>query len=977
MASAVTASPSDLAEYVQNLSLINGDTHRDAQEEVQGSVLGKENESRGEAPSVSASNGTLDIQADIATAQSEIATIRNVLFQLEEQRHSGIVQSADSQDKSQRAIIEIDDRLESISRLIQRVEVSVTAQQQTGPESGRNGHDGKVDEDGASGDDDDDDDDDDFALPGLVMPKENHSTGYERFEQLALDWARIQAEVDSFKKEVVDDKYTSHFNSASQQAEDLMQSLEKAITVCQGFITDQRVRDITELDEDQRQERLSQLVAVRKAFRTKHSYYSPACEQTFAGFERSLRDRATSHGVLLRRFAELKARWQDIRQRSSKIEKELKSIELQLTTGEENDALPPAHPQLPTTPRHSMGSASTSTTPTLPNKNRMRAVSAHTTTASSKRFSHLPAVPPLPSSARAGAPAKPLRSPQRLVSQERDVAAPASGMRASPSSSSLLPGSAPMAASRHGRSISTSASPIPGMFGSRDQHQDLAEGARDPFRSPSRPRASDTAASPQKRFAHTLSSNPPSSFRMRATSVAPSQTTYGYAQSGTELDASGSVRPASALGGSPSSLAKMRAAERSPRKSGADLGDESMDGPIAAAPHSRPGSATGNYSFSASYRPPSSATTHVDPQLRSARRQSRLPVLAVPGSVEPSTPARPGSAMSQTSASAHPQSGRPSSRFGNYGASRSTMQTPEPQIAARVQRLSVYSRPSNGMPSSSVSGATTPRRSLASSTPSRPPTTRSNPRSTASSVLSPGRSSLGGEGRLPGSVGGRTTPLSASALAKVPHAGPLSALSPNQGANGGPPSNSSSSVNNFRLSRQFAAPPSTTPSRNAYPSGHGPISSGGAATPTASEGGHSALSGFAPFGGGGSRRDSSMSSTANTTTAGSSSYRSNPLDALDVEVSMITNALGVPLTRIDPPLPKGFVTETGPGKEVRCRYAFGGSQPMTTKLLELHKPASAAVATAAGAVNKQRKVLVKVPGKGFLDLELWLLSSFD
>lgn len=98
-------------------------------------------------------------------------------------------------------------------------------------------------------------------------------------------------------------------------------------------------------------------------------------------------------------------------------------------------------------------------------------------------------------------------------------------------------------------------------------------------------------------------------------------------------------------------------------------------------------------------------------------------------------------------------------------------------------------------------------------------------------------------------------------------------------------------------------------------------------------------------------------------------YRPNPLDALDVAVSTVTNALGVPLTRVDPHLPRGVKTETGPGKEVRCRYSFGGGAPAICKLLELHR------ATVEGGV--QRKVLVKVPGKGFLDLELWLLSAFD
>lgn len=56
---------------------------------------------------------------------------------------------------------------------------------------------------------------------------------------------------------------------------------------------------------------------------------------------------------------------------------------------------------------------------------------------------------------------------------------------------------------------------------------------------------------------------------------------------------------------------------------------------------------------------------------------------------------------------------------------------------------------------------------------------------------------------------------------------------------------------------------------------------------------------------------------------------------------------------------------------------------MTCKLLELHKPARASAHVTRqmeeeGIDEKgvQRKVLVKVPSKGFLDLKVWLNSSF-
>lgn len=192
-----------------------------------------------------------------------------------------------------------------------------------------------------------------------------------------------------------------------------------------------------------------------------------------------------------------------------------------------------------------------------------------------------------------------------------------------------------------------------------------------------------------------------------------------------------------------------------------------------------------------------------------------------------------------------------------------------------------------------------------------------------------------------------------------------------------PPSIASSSVANFRASRAsviggnglLATPASKRNGRE------------GATTPTHSEGGYSSFSQGTGFGGIAGGRTSRAGSIATTSRF---PYRPNPNDALDVAISKITNREGVYLTREDPPLPRGQKTDSGPGKEVRARYRFGDQRSvMTCKLLELHKPARASALVTRqmeedGIDEKgvQRKVLVKVPSKGFLDLKVWLNSSF-
>lgn len=99
-------------------------------------------------------------------------------------------------------------------------------------------------------------------------------------------------------------------------------------------------------------------------------------------------------------------------------------------------------------------------------------------------------------------------------------------------------------------------------------------------------------------------------------------------------------------------------------------------------------------------------------------------------------------------------------------------------------------------------------------------------------------------------------------------------------------------------------------------------------------------------------------------------YAPNTLDALDVSVGSIANALGVSIARLEPPLPRGQRLLLGPGKEVHARYALAG-RPVTCKMLELHRPG----ATVQGP-KTTRKTMVRAEGF-WQDLETWLLSRLE
>lgn len=891
--SSLVSDASDLADHIQNLSL-NDIPAAAAKEEVPGQ--------------------TTDVSTQISNIADAIASVRSIVFEVEEKRHAGAAIT-----DLEMTIIQMDTKLESISTSIQTLEAQVQNQDTTSSSSTLA---------------DDDDDDDDFAIPGVQPPSAAaKSSPSSRFQDLNRDWTALQQETETLKRELTDDKYVAHFNTASKQAESLMDSLAKALTICSKFVSDFHSnggRVPLSDDEDNDDERdnakqLERLHSVLKGFHTKRSYYTPACEQTFAAFDRSLKERSTAHGTLLRNFTELKKRWKQMKEHSARMDRELRKIESRLTNTSTTEAQSPQ--------------------PTLPIKSSMRSVSGAAT------------VPRPPSTS----PPLPIKSTRRVIStsQQPNTAATSrngNGMSSSPSTGSLLPprtaSAAAASSSRHNRSISI---------------QPTSSGA-----STSRTRPPSTSAlsrslgpssydSPSKRNSSNLTpSKPPSAYRPHR---------FGSGNLGSPSDRETALQARSKtpqppgstsmlarnfrFGSEPPEVPRIPSAYRpQPPKQGRGDGEEdsieymdpaadlSLDEP---APHSRPGSAMSTNAqpqFPLHYRPPSALGSHIDddgPSIagtpRSAKRQSRIPTYTFPNNSAPgNADNRPSSSLSQTS----------TTRFMGHqrGASRSTMQTPEPMIAARVKRLSMYAKPSTGgnVPSTSKRASAAYPSSTPSAVGSRPPSASY-------------RWSTAG--------GGRTTPLSASALAKVPHAGPVSLPGGNGDHFGGATSsyaqsNASGSVANFRASRQQALR-----SLNAStPTHYSSSIRDGANTPTFSEGGMSNFSGI----------------------ASSRLYRPNPNDILDVSISNITNALGIPLTRIDDPLPRGMKTETGPGKEIRGRYSFGGTGTvMMCKLLELHRPASIYGAGAGGMAQggKQRKVLVKVPGKGFLDLELWLLSAFE
>lgn len=259
--------PEDLADHILNLS-ITGSTSdtlvgAPAAEAVPDAIASPSTTTE-EVDKVS-SEPMVDIAASLAQASDDIAAIRETIFQLEEKRH---ISAKLADGEMEVAIIHMDSRLEKISTSVQQVEVALARDRKAdGDTAERKQGSASVF---------------DFGFAESASGSSNDLQA--AFEDLASDWAAIQSEVDTLKKELGDTKYVEHFQTFSKQVTDIMDSLERALTECSNSIVTFKNEGLAakgsddEDEEDIRRQRMRRFEAAKKSFRTKLSYYLPPCE---------------------------------------------------------------------------------------------------------------------------------------------------------------------------------------------------------------------------------------------------------------------------------------------------------------------------------------------------------------------------------------------------------------------------------------------------------------------------------------------------------------------------------------------------------------------------------------------------------------------------------------------------------------------------------------------------------------------------
>ncbi|KAF8518006.1 hypothetical protein BU17DRAFT_91435 [Hysterangium stoloniferum] len=261
----------------------------------------------------------LAVSAQITEVTFSVSDIQTRIFEIQELRHQTSVtlqprdvssQAATSESSSiiDQALINLDERLEAVSRSVDAIEKSLAP-----------------------------------LLRSVKTPTQNHSENVGEADKVILrkhaaliqDWEAIQTEAEVLREELKEDKWLTVFRSVSEQADGMMKSLEKAVTQCQDFIWQVNKRrqfdhpqtpTANYLPTDVAPINLEAYTNIRNAFESKKKYYMPSVTKILSVVDKGVRDRVTKNGECLRLHAEMRGRWHNLRERISRMDTEMEAV---------------------------------------------------------------------------------------------------------------------------------------------------------------------------------------------------------------------------------------------------------------------------------------------------------------------------------------------------------------------------------------------------------------------------------------------------------------------------------------------------------------------------------------------------------------------------------------------------------------------------------------------------------------------------
>ncbi|TKA21821.1 hypothetical protein B0A50_08583 [Salinomyces thailandicus] len=123
----------------------------------------------------------------------------------------------------------------------------------------------------------------------------------QRRDQLEAQWKKLEADAESLRRELGEDKWVLVFRNAGRQALKMCDSIVRSYT---------KLREAIDLDE----QHINAPAYAKKVenYEAKKLHYGPAIERVLAIIDRGVLDRLTVNGEILRLQSDMKRRWQGL-----------------------------------------------------------------------------------------------------------------------------------------------------------------------------------------------------------------------------------------------------------------------------------------------------------------------------------------------------------------------------------------------------------------------------------------------------------------------------------------------------------------------------------------------------------------------------------------------------------------------------------------------------------------------------------------
>ncbi|KIP03008.1 hypothetical protein PHLGIDRAFT_268563 [Phlebiopsis gigantea 11061_1 CR5-6] len=261
----------------------------------------------------------LAVSTHITELSYSISDIQTRIFEIQELRHKS--QSGDASTTSvviDQSLVQLDERLQFVKDGVAAVAEAI------GP-----------------------------ALESVKTPTATQN-GYAGDDQLTLrkhatmlsEWEAVQKESQVLREELREDKWLTVFRTVTDQADGMMTSLEKAVNRCQDFIVKVRKHG-----PDDSLSRSSSSIAslgssegstltfeafttLSESYEAKKKHYMPATTKVLSIIDKGVQERVTKNGECLRRHAESTQRWQGLKDRIHRTDKDMDFVRQMFATSE-------------------------------------------------------------------------------------------------------------------------------------------------------------------------------------------------------------------------------------------------------------------------------------------------------------------------------------------------------------------------------------------------------------------------------------------------------------------------------------------------------------------------------------------------------------------------------------------------------------------------------------------------------------------